>query len=151
MKILFYVIIALQLLTLFSCANEQLVGHWEQDKNSIHLYNGEILTINHAIFKKGGSGIMWSVFLEDSTSSIGTVDLINWEHINENQISIHSEYWADTIKYKINKDTLFVMDNGGESIHLAQTCNTCSLLLCIKSLCYFDSIVRFVYFHRLYV
>ena len=33
MKILFYVIIALQLLTLFSCANEQLVGHWEQDKN----------------------------------------------------------------------------------------------------------------------
>lgn len=52
MKILFYVIIALQLLTLFSCANEQLVGHWEQDKNSIHLYNGEILTINHAIFKK---------------------------------------------------------------------------------------------------
>ena len=116
MKILFYLIIALQLLTLFSCANEQLVGHWEQDKNSIHLYNGEILTINHAIFKKGGSGIMWSVSPEDSTSSIGTVDLINWEHINENQISIHSEYWADTIKYKINKDTLFVMDNGGESM-----------------------------------
>ena len=38
MKILFYVIIALQLLTLSSCANELLVGHWEQDKNSIHLY-----------------------------------------------------------------------------------------------------------------
>lgn len=41
MKILFYVIIALQLLTLFSCANEQLVGHWEQDKNSIMDNGGE--------------------------------------------------------------------------------------------------------------